>query len=123
MLKHSAKYHPHIKYCLQKYPHLKERFKKKKNYIIQSPIQLGEPLKNNLNGLRSFPFAGNFIIIYIVCKECKNLQHQEKNKCLQCHETPENSVIFLTFGPHDPTYNSASAIRGLLGKNKFKIFT
>lgn len=123
MLNYIARYHPHIKDCIKKYPHLKERFKKKKDYILQNPIQLGESLKNNLSGLKSFPFADNFIIIYIVCEECRELQHQKINRCLRCGQMPENSVIFLTFGPHDPTYEIAPAIRERLEKKEFNVFT
>lgn len=118
-----ARYHPYIKSCLKKYPNLKERFRKKGNYILKNPFELGEPLKRNLNGLRSFPFAGNFIIIYIICEECRKLDHQKINKCLKCNEIPENSVIFLAFGPHDFNYENTSFIRKQLEKKKFDVFT
>ncbi len=116
-----AWYHPHIKTCLETYPHLKERFKKKKDYIIKNPIELGEPLQGNLNGLRSFPFADNFIIIYVVCEECRQLRHQETNNCLQCGAISDNSVIFLTFGRHDPTYKFAPSLRLRLEDREFEV--
>ncbi len=99
-----AKYHPQILKSLKDYSHLKERFRKKKEHILKSPVELGESLQGNLNGLRSFPFAGNFIIVYIVCEECRSLQQQGINRCLQCGQIPDNAVIFLAFGPHDPVY-------------------
>jgi len=122
-LNYVAKYHPHINACLRKHSHLKKRFKNKSEYIAENPIELGESLKHELSGLRSFPFAGNFIIIYIVCDECRQLQHQEKNNCLQCSQIPDNAVIFLVFGPHDATYNLGPEIRGSLEGAAFHAFT
>jgi len=121
-LEYIAKYHPAIKTCLKKYPHLKKQFKKKKNYILQNPLQLGEPLKGNLNGLRSFPLTGNYIIIFIVCDDCRRLKQKEINRCLECGQISSNSVIFLLFGPHDPSYKIASRFRGNLDREKFDIF-
>lgn len=116
-----GKYHPQILKSLADYSHLKERFKKKREYILRSPIELGEPLQGNLNGLRSFPFAGNFIIVYIVCEECRKLQQQERNRCRQCGQIPENAVIFLAFGPHNPVYfQIAPFIRERLEQKEFQ---
>ncbi|MDI6787832.1 MAG: hypothetical protein QME51_05625 [Planctomycetota bacterium] len=98
---------PHINTCLKDYPHLKKPFQKKVDYILQNPLQLGERLKDNLNGLRSLPFQGNFIIIYLVCEECRRLKHELINQCSICGKTPNNSVIFLLFRPHDDAYKSA----------------
>ena len=36
---------------------------------------------------------------------------------------PPNSVIFLLFGPHDPSYKTAPRLRGKLGREGFDIFT
>ncbi|MFH1232005.1 MAG: hypothetical protein V1709_10975 [Planctomycetota bacterium] len=105
---------PYINTCLKDYPHLKKPFQKKVDYIVQNPIQLGEPLKGDLNGLRSFPFERNFIIIYIVCEECRKLKHELINQCSICGKTPDNSVIFLLFRPHDEAYKYAPKQRGKL---------
>lgn len=118
------KYHPEIKDCLKKYPHLEKRFKKKKNYILENPLNLGEPLKYNLKGLRSLPFASNFLIIYIVCEECKRLKYQEINKCgMNCSKIPENTVIFLYFGPHNSAYQIETYKRKNMEQKEFKPFT
>jgi mRNA-degrading endonuclease YafQ of YafQ-DinJ toxin-antitoxin module len=101
-----AKYRPYIQTCLKNYPSLKKPFEKKKNYILQGPLQLGEPLKGNLNGLRSFPLQKNFIIIYLVCEECRRLKLESSYQCAACGKIPDNSVIFLLFGPHDEAYYS-----------------
>ena len=107
-MEYLAKYHPKIKDCLKKYPHLKKRLEKKINYILKDPFNLGEPLKYNLKGLRSIPFAKNFLIIYIICEECIRLQYQEINKCgINCSNIPENTVIFLYFGCHDSAYDTS----------------
>lgn len=120
-MKYIAWYHPFIKTCLERYPHLKNQFEKKKNYILQNPLHLGEPLKGNLSGLRSFPIQRNFIIIFIICEECRRLKHEEINGCLKCGEIPDNSVIFLLFGPHDASYKNVPHFRRC--SNRYDIFT
>lgn len=122
-MEYQDKYHPLIKDCLKKYPHLKKRLEKKKNYILKDPFNLGEPLKYNLTGLRSFPFARNFLIIYIICGECIRLQYQEINKCgMNCSNIPENTVIFLYFGCHDSAYTTEIYKKNIEQK-EYKPFT
>lgn len=111
-----ARYHPEIKNCLKKYPHLKDQFKKKKDHILQDPFGLGEPLKGELCGLRSFRLTKNFVIIFLICEECRKLNHQQRNKCSQCGNIPPNSVIFLLFAPHDSAYKKAPYVRDDLEK-------
>lgn len=103
-----------VRTCLKKHPHLKKPFQKKVDYLLQNPLRLGEPLKGNLNGLRSFPFQDTFIIIYLVCEECRRLKQESINQCAACGKIPDNSVIFLLFDTHDDAYDSAPKQRGKL---------
>lgn len=118
-----ARYTSDLKTCLKKFPHLKNRFKEKKDHILENPLLLGEPLKHKLNGLRSFPLARNFLIIFIVCDDCRRLKQKSINGCLYCEQTPEKTVIFLLFGPHDPMYKIAASSRQNLQGNEFDVLT
>lgn len=122
-MEYTAKYHPAVKTCLKQYPHLKKQFEKKKNYLLRNPLELGEPLKGNLNGLRSFPLAGNYVIVFIVCDDCRRLRQEETNRCLQCGQIPPATVVFLLFGPHDASYQIAPRLRQNLGREEFRVFT
>jgi len=122
-LAYIARYTSTLKTCLKKFPHLKEKFRNKKDYILKDPLNLGEPLKGNLNGLRSFTLTRNFLVIFIVCNECRRLKQEKMNGCLQCEQTPPETVIFLLFGPHDPAYRQATSSRQNLKDNEFGVFT
>ena len=117
-------FHPTIKDKLKKYPHLKNRFQNKVDYIIRSPLTIGEKLRGNYTGLRSIPLTGNFILIFLVCEECIQLGHNSTlNNCLQHSEIPQNTVIFLTFSPHDIAYRETYSLRLGLQSNTFSVFT
>jgi len=118
-----ARYTTDLKTCLEKYAHLKNKFEKKKDYILESPLLLGEPLKHKLNGLRSFPLGSNFLIIFIVCDDCRRLKQKNINGCPHCEQTPKNTVFFLLFGPHDLMYKTAASSRKNLKGNEFDVFT
>jgi len=108
---YTPKYQQEFQRALKKYKELVKRALEKTLYICNNPYQLGEPLRDNLNGLRSFPLAKNFIIVFIICEECKKLNQQKKNACVDCESIPNNTVVFLTFGPHDVAYTDAGKWR------------
>ena len=57
--------------------------------------------KLNLKGCRSIRINRNFRIIFVVCEECRRIPDCEY--CF-CEELPDNTVVFLTVGPHDKAY-------------------
>lgn len=55
----------------------------------------------DLRGCRSVRVTRNFRIIFVVCEECRRVS--ECKFCL-CEELPDETVIFLTVGPHERAY-------------------
>ncbi|GAI12506.1 unnamed protein product [marine sediment metagenome] len=105
-------YLPEFKKALKKYKHWKGRIGKKVKSILKDPYYNSEPLKYEMEGLRSRNFDKNFRFIYVVCEECKekNLQTEMSNKyCykdnIECVSIPDKTVIFGTFSKHDDAYH------------------
>lgn len=95
---------------------MKQAFKKKVDYILENPAELGEKLQGNLNGLRTFPLRNNFLILYLLCSDCRRLDQQKRNNCQPCPEADDDMVTFILFGPHDSAYKEGESARdkGLL---------
>ena len=100
----------------KKYTGIKKSAKNKIDIVINKPFS-GEPLKGDLDGLRSVPVKGNFIIIYIICKECRAKGKNKLLNCSICSEISDESVIFIYLAPHDDAYKIAKNL-----VNKGKIF-
>lgn len=100
----------------KKYAGIKKSAKNKIDIIINKPF-FGESLKGDLDGLRSAPVKGNFIIIYIICKECREKEKDKLLNCSICSETLDESIIFIYLAPHDDAYKIAKKL-----VNKGKIF-
>lgn len=71
---------------------------------------MGEQLQGDLEGYRSYPLARSFLIIYIVCDDCRRLEQLAERACNRCGEIPEESVIFMAIGPYDDAYKMAKTI-------------
>ncbi|MDD5233870.1 MAG: hypothetical protein PHG91_10795 [Syntrophales bacterium] len=72
--------------------------------IIQEPIALGEPLKGNFRGYYSSPVKKNFLIIYLYCGICRKKGDDEIVRCGDCKSSPDETIRFIDFGPHDRAY-------------------
>lgn len=107
----NAKFLPEFKSALKKYSNAKKAVEEKINLLLQNPLGYGEPLKYNLTGLSSCSVKKNFILIYIYCRECRIKGYQQINGCGDCSSTPDETIKFLTFGPHDSAYNLAKKLR------------
>lgn len=97
-------YLPEFVKSLQKYPSLKSSVEKKIKSLLQNPLGYGEPLKYDLEGLSSCVVKRNFIIIYVYCRECRIKNYKSINACLDCNTRPDDTIKFLTIGPHDLAY-------------------
>lgn len=84
------------------YQHLKPAVKKKLGFIRNDPF-CGEPLGYKLAGFRSMDVKYRYIIIYGICKECR--QHQT---C--CQGLGDDAVVFYAFGQHDDSYRIANKL-------------
>lgn len=89
-----------------KYSGVKRFIESKLKIIIKKPFS-GEPLRHDLDGLRSTKVKSNFLIIYVICKECRLKGNDEKFNCSICANSSDNSIIFIYFGPHDDAYKIA----------------
>lgn len=106
-----ARYGPYIAGGFKRYPSLKNKFLKKADYICKNPTELGEQLKYDLNGLRSFPLERNFMILFLVCSDCRRLEQQDQNNCSVCPTDGHEVVTFIDFGPHNYLYKKAKKSR------------
>ena len=91
---------------LSKYASLKKKAKNKIDRILENPYHSTEFLgdhrgKLNLIGCRSIRIDRNFRIVFVVCEECRNIRNCEF--CF-CDNMPDQTVVFLTIGPHDKAY-------------------
>jgi len=59
------------------------------------------PGRLDLRGCRSVRVTRNFRILFVVCEECRRVP--ECKFCF-CEGLPDETVIFLTVGPHERAY-------------------
>lgn len=90
---------------LSTYSHIRKFVQKKVDYVLEHPYA-GEPLKYSLDGLRSVPVKGSYIMIYMIYEEWKEKGNEEIQGWSNL-KNPEKAVIFLTVKPHDPAYEYA----------------
>lgn len=90
--------------ALKKHSGIKKDVERKVRQIMEHPVELGEPLKRNLRGFYSCPVKRNFIIIYLYCSACRKKGDDALVRCSDCRETPDETLKFVLFGPHDKTY-------------------
>lgn len=70
-----------------------------------------------MDGFRSVPVKGNFILIYVICKECRARGNNKLFKCSICEDANDESIIFVYLAPHDDAYKIAKKL-----VNKGQIF-
>lgn len=91
---------------LRRYGAMRKQIQRRVDRIIADPYQNTELLSDapsglNLMGCRSARVDRNFRIIFVVCEECRPVP--ECNYCF-CEERSDQTVVFLTIGPHDRAY-------------------
>ena len=91
---------------LTRYSSLRKRIQKRVGQILDDPYDRTEYLGKaagglDLRGCRSARISSNFRVIFVVCEECRNV-----GECLYCfcEDRADETVIFLTVGPHDRAY-------------------
>ena len=107
MSNYSAMYEEQFKINLRRYASLRENIKKRVERVLSNPYFNTEPLgdesgKLNLIGCRSARINKNFRIIFVICEECREIPQCEY--CF-CENLDDNTVVFLTVGPHDKAYS------------------
>ncbi len=89
---------------VRKHAAIKKQIEQKVRQIVEHPIELGEPLKDNWRGFYSCAVRRNFIIIYLYCRACRKKGDAPFVACSDCTETPDDTVKFVLVGPHDAAY-------------------
>jgi len=92
---------------LQRYASLRSRIKQRIDKILVNPYLNTELLADatgrlNLRGCRSAHVDNNFRLILVICEECRKVAHCEY--CF-CTDLPDDTVVFLTVGPHERAYD------------------
>jgi len=70
--------------ALRKHSSIRKLVKKKVDMIIENPVTMGEPLKDNWRGFYSCPVKRNFIIIYLYCAVCRKKGDDKIVGCSDC---------------------------------------
>ncbi|MDQ7823868.1 MAG: hypothetical protein RDV48_13800 [Candidatus Eremiobacteraeota bacterium] len=96
-----------FKKALERHSLLKRAIQKKVDMIIEQSLALGEPLKGMLKGYSSSPLKKNFLIIYLYCNACRRRKDDQIVACSDCGEYPDETIKFVTMGPHDKAYKDA----------------
>lgn len=89
---------------LKKFSSIKAAVKNKVDMIAENPISPGEPLKGNFRGFYSCPVRKNFIIIYLYCDICRKKGDDKIVICSDCNKSPDDTIKFVTLGPHNDSY-------------------
>ena len=91
---------------LKRYASLKKQIRRCAERVLFDPYYNTEWLEDisgklNLAGCRSMRVDRNFRIIFVICEECRKIPKCEY--CF-CEDLPDETVVFLTVGPHDKAY-------------------
>ena len=91
---------------LTRYSGLRQRIQRKVEQILKDPYTGTERLGRvtgglDLRGCRSARIDRNFRVIFVICEECRHI-----NECQYCfcEGREDETVVFLTVGPHDRAY-------------------
>jgi hypothetical protein len=99
-------YERRFAYNLRRYAALHSQIKRRVDRVCDNPYAGTEFLSDDTGGLdlrgcRSAAVGSGFRIIFVVCQECRRVP--ECQYCF-CEGLPDNTVVFLTIGPHDRAY-------------------
>ncbi len=91
---------------LKRYAGIRDKVKRRVTRLLRDPYVNTELLadvsgKLNLRGCRSARVDRNFRLIYVICGECRYIP--ECVFCF-CENLDDNTIVFLTVGPHDRAY-------------------
>lgn len=91
---------------LRRYSAIRQQIQRRVERVLVDPYANTEFLvdasgKLNLSGCRSVRVDRNFRVIFVICEECRTFPDCEY--CF-CEDFPDETVVFLTVGPHDRAY-------------------
>ena len=88
---------------VKKHAAVKKQVENKVRMIMEHPLDLGEPLKDNWRGFYSCPVKRSFLIIYLYCESCRAKGDDEHVACSDCAECSDDTIKFVVFDTHDNT--------------------
>ena len=77
----------------KKNPELKKRIEEAIGEVC-SASEKSKLLKGEFEGKRSYSF-GNYRIVFAICRECRKRGFVRFNRCSDCGEKPDNSIVFF----------------------------
>lgn len=89
---------------IRKHASIKKEIERKVRQIIDHPVELGDPLKQNWRGFYSCAVRRNFIIIYLYCWACRKKGDAPFVACADCADTPDETIKFVLVASHDEAY-------------------
>lgn len=106
MSEYQAVYEDRFARNLARYSNLRQRIRRRVEQIQANPYDRTERLGRvsgglDLRGCRSARVGRNFRIIFVICEECRRIA--DCQYCF-CEGREEETVVFLTVGPHDRAY-------------------
>lgn len=106
MSEYQAVYEQRFVDNLKRYAGTRDKVKHRVKRVLKDPYANAELLadisgKLNLRGCRSVRVDRNFRLIYVICGECRYVP-----ECVYCfcEDLDDNTIVFLTVGPHDRAY-------------------
>jgi hypothetical protein len=83
-------------------PQGKERAEERIQDLINDPWHNTEFGKGQYRGKRKLWLNRSDRLVFVICEECRELNHFVYNNCSDCDDTPENTIViaFIIFG-HD----------------------
>ena len=90
-----AKFEKEFLKGVRKHAGIKKQIEQKVCQIMEHPVELGEPLKDNLRGFYSCPIKRNFIIIYLYCAACRKKGDAEFVASSDCSATSDETIKFV----------------------------
>ncbi len=90
----------------RRYRSLRHRIDRAMAEVLADPYSSSERLGKmpgglDLRGCRSVRITQNFRLIFVVCEECRRVPTCRRRFC---DDLPDETVIFLTVGPHKRAY-------------------
>ena len=64
--------------------------------LMQDPYHNTELMKGQYKGKRKARINDSDRLVYVICEECEHEGFFKYNRCSDCKQTPENTLIFVS---------------------------
>ena len=78
----------------------REKIEEKIQDLVSNPWHNTQFLKGQYRGKRKLRLNSRDRLVFVICEECRELNHMKYNQCEDCETTPENTIkiAFIIFG-------------------------